>query len=386
MRLGIAHIKAVARSILYHHSFDYELPKIVLYAGSNGKGSNIAIANYLLRANNVKVGCFTSPHLIDLRERIKINDQIITTAQLQDAIHFVDKLLIANCMDNSISFFEYMFLIAITSFRQHKLEVILIEVGIGGRLDATNVLNPDISVFASICLEHTQILGNTLSKIAYEKAGIARFNKPALMTIDNAELQRELKYKGATIINCHNSSNYLKNYYDAAKKTLELLAIKSAKTPSFEDATEGLKNTHKARFQIEQHCNLEFIIDVAHNYESAKALVQNIEALPNNKQYHCLLAMAKDKDIDKFIEALAPIVSSCSVLDIDHSRLMSSQELSSRINTILPNAEVKNYPSFDTYVADINNSFNNSETAIIVTGSFYIAGPAIKWLQTEHNL
>lgn len=156
---------------------------VIHVAGTNGKGSTCAMLDSIYRANGYKVGLFSSPHLVDLGERVRVNGEILSHNKLLDHIQVLKPL--AEEIDKEFpgmhpSFFEMMTAVAFCEFSAEKVDLVVLETGLGGRLDSTNVVHPEISVITTISLDHSHILGDTIEQIAYEKAGIIKKGCPVL--------------------------------------------------------------------------------------------------------------------------------------------------------------------------------------------------------------
>jgi dihydrofolate synthase/folylpolyglutamate synthase len=180
VKLGLANIQF----LLGHDGNPHLRYPTVHVAGTNGKGSTVAILDAMLRAAGYRTGRFTSPHLIDVTERFQVDGVPVSGAQLDASIHRFRA--IATTMDRPPTFFEMNTAIAFHLFAQAKAEAGIIEVGMGGRLDSTNVVAPEATAITSIALEHTQYLGNTLEKIAFEKAGIIKPGVPVVVAEEQA--------------------------------------------------------------------------------------------------------------------------------------------------------------------------------------------------------
>lgn len=163
-------------------------PYVITVAGTNGKGSCVALLEAIVLAGGHKVGCYTSPHLLKFNERIKINGQAVTDSVLCEAFAYID----GKRAGISLTYFEFVTLAALYLFHRQTLEVVILEVGMGGRLDAVNIIDPDLAIISGIDFDHMDYLGTTLDAIGFEKAGIMRAGKPAIYggeTIPNSILQ-----------------------------------------------------------------------------------------------------------------------------------------------------------------------------------------------------
>ena len=177
MDFNLSRINEVAKKLNIHKTKS----KIFTVAGTNGKGSTVAILESILIESGYNVGSYTSPHLLEFNERIKINKTPASTEEICEAFEVIEK----SREEITLTFFEFSTLAALIVFSRKKLDVIILEVGLGGRLDAVNIIDPDISIITSIGLDHTAILGNDLEKIAYEKSGIMRKGRPVIIGYRN---------------------------------------------------------------------------------------------------------------------------------------------------------------------------------------------------------
>ena len=288
--------------------------KCIHVAGTNGKGSTSHFLASILQEAGYKVGLFTSPHLKDFRERIKINGIDISEEFVCD---FIEKN--KSFLDlNALSFFEMTVGLAFDYFENQKTDINIIEVGLGGRLDSTNVITPLVSVITNIGLDHTAILGNTISKIAFEKAGIIKLNIPAVIgeydndskpvflkkaTENNAQL-----YFASELISKTYPSQLLGDYQEANKKTV-LQTIKVLQSQNeFKISEENIKigfwdvvkNTHlQGRWQ-QLLWNPKVICDTAHNAHGLKVVLNQIQ----NEEFevlHIVLGVVNDKNLDEIL-------------------------------------------------------------------------------------
>lgn len=288
--------------------------KSVHVAGTNGKGSTSHILASVLQEAGYKVGLYTSPHLKDFRERIKINGKDVSK---QFVIRFIKRNK-AFFEANKLSFFEMTVGMAFDYFAKQKVDIAIIEVGLGGRLDSTNIIIPEVSVITNIGLDHTHFLGNTLQAIAEEKAGIIKPNVPIVI----GESQKELKAVFNRISKEANSEIYyadelisetfksdLKGSYQAKNiktviQTVQILQDanwKVSKNQISSGLLQVVNNTDlKGRWQVLQN-EPKVICDTAHNEEG---LVYVINQLLHEKykKLHIVLGVVSDKDLDSIID------------------------------------------------------------------------------------
>jgi len=290
--------------------------KSVHIAGTNGKGSTTHMIASILQEAGYKVGLYTSPHLKDFRERIKINGELISE---EDVIAFVKKYK-ADFEQINLSFFEWTVGLAFDYFANQKVDVAVIETGLGGRLDSTNVIYPELAVITNIGIDHTQFLGNTISAIATEKAGIIKQKTPIIIGEEQLET-KEVFIKKAKELNAPIyftnkiiKTDYecdLKGLYQVKNKKSAVLAIQLLieKGWNITDNTikKGLLNVVKntglqGRWQVLNQHPLT-ICDTGHNEDGIKEVVTQLKKT-NYHQLHFIYGAVNDKSIDKILELL----------------------------------------------------------------------------------
>jgi dihydrofolate synthase / folylpolyglutamate synthase len=283
-------------------------------AGTNGKGSTSSMIASILQEAGYKVGLYTSPHLKNYRERIKINGKMISEDFVVDFISKHKTFL----ETNDLSFFEMTVGLALDYFKTEKVDVAVIEVGMGGRLDSTNIITPIISVITNIGLDHTQFLGNTLQEIAYEKAGIIKPNIPVVI----GEFLPETKPVFLEIAAKHNAQIFfasdlltndfesdLQGDYQIANRKTALQAIRYIQLYSQfrinqEQVRNGYKNVIKntglqGRWQFLKK-QPKVICDTAHNKAGLEIVLNQIKK-QKFKQLHFVLGVVNDKDLDQIL-------------------------------------------------------------------------------------
>ncbi len=285
-------------------------------AGTNGKGSTSHMLASILQEAGYKVGLYTSPHLKDFRERIRINGEMIPKEEVMD---FVTQY--QSSFENiGLSFFEWTVGLAFDYFRKEKVDVAILETGMGGRLDSTNVVTPLLSIITNIGIDHQQFLGDTLEKIAVEKAGIIKPKIPVVI----GETQPETKQVFTTTAQQKNAPIYFADYlityplpecelkgsYQQKNIKTVLQSVKLLQgqfTITEENITNGLKkviqNTHlQGRWQTIS-TNPKVIIDVAHNESGIKELLYQLKQ-ESYKQLNIVFGAVNDKDITKILNLL----------------------------------------------------------------------------------
>ena len=283
-------------------------------AGTNGKGSCSHMLASVLQEAGFKVGLYTSPHLKDFRERIKINGQMVSEAFVCDFVNQHQSFFEANDM----SFFEMSVGLAFDYFTKEKIDIAIIEVGMGGRLDATNIITPLVSVITNIGLDHTQFLGNTLTAIAAEKAGIIKSNTPVVIGeytsktqpvfLATAKANQSPVYFASDLIATTYPSDLIGDYQIHNKKTvLQTLTVLNQQT-NFKTTETDWK---KGLAQVVKNTGLEgrwqqlgtapkIICDTAHNTHGLSIVLNQIQKEPFD-QLHFVLGVVNDKDLDEVL-------------------------------------------------------------------------------------
>ncbi len=289
--------------------------KCIHIGGTNGKGSTSNMLASVLQEAGYKIGLYNSPHLIDFTERIKVNGK---NCDKKFVFDFIQKL---RDLPENIrpSFFEFTTIMAFEYFYRHKIDFAIIEVGLGGRLDSTNIITPLVAAITNVQLDHQNILGNTVEEIAFEKAGIIKNNIPVILGDDNEAVKNIIRAKAekenaplidATFIQADLKSDLEGNYQ--VKNIKVVLALieelkKSGVTISEENTEKGLLNVHRNTgfigrwFQFSK--NPLTICDTGHNQAGLEYVFQQLENIDKHK--HIILGFVNDKKIDE-VMALLP--------------------------------------------------------------------------------
>lgn len=281
-------------------------------AGTNGKGSTSNMLASILQENGYQTGLFTSPHLHDFRERIRINGELVSE---QFVIDFVARYK-DDWAEINPSFFEITTVMAFEAFRQHACDACVIETGLGGRLDSTNAIIPEISIITNIGMDHTAFLGNTIEEIAFEKAGIIKQNIPVVIGEWNEKtlpvFQKAADEKNAPLILSKKMEGYetdLAGNFQQKNLATVLTAIevlqKNGLRLTDEKTRAGLKNVmrntgFKARFQKLQD-KPTVIVDAAHNEDGVRVFLEEISRL-KFKKLHLIYGAANDKDLHSIFQ------------------------------------------------------------------------------------
>ena len=349
--------------------------KFIHVGGTNGKGSTSHMISSILQESNKKVGLFTSPHMFDFRERIKVNSNKIEKQFVTD---FVKKNK-GYFLSKRNSFFEISFAMAVFYFKHQKVDYAVIEVGLGGRLDATNVIYPLLSIITNIGYDHTKFLGNKITSIASEKAGIIKKNKPVLIGEKNQETDKVFIEKAkresskiffaedlmSTGIESDLKTNYQKKNERTAFAAMQILFENKMVTEIFKEGISNINKNTSLRGRWEKVSNKPLIIaDVAHNEEGFKEVVSEIKKIKSQKKIF-VLGFVKDKPIEKIIK-LFPEEGIYLFSSPKISRALSLE----RLNLILKNTDI-NYKIFGSIEEAYNKALNyaSKEDFIFVGGS-----------------
>ena len=292
-----------------HNSF-----KSVHIAGTNGKGSTAHMIASILQEGKYKVGLYTSPHLKDFRERIKINGKMINK-------DFVSDFILKN-MDffnqNSFSFFEMTVGMAFEYFKKNSVDIAIIETGMGGRLDSTNIISPELSVITNVSIDHVKFLGNTIADIAIEKAGIIKSGIPVVIgekqnNISNIFINKAEEKKSKIFFaedfnikeyECELKGSYQKKNIKTAIVAIELLndtEIKINEKNIIDGLNKIIQNTGiRGRWEIIGNKPL-IICDVAHNIDALSIVINDIMSIKSNK-IHFVLGFVNDKNLDSIVD------------------------------------------------------------------------------------
>ncbi len=358
-------------------SFDNPQDKLqfIHIAGTNGKGSTASFTASILTELEVKVGLFTSPHIFDFRERIRVNGKKI---EEEEVISFCSKIK-ALKLDFEPSFFEITFVLSLVHFQAKNCSICVIETGLGGRLDATNCILPKISIITNIGMDHMKFLGNTLKEIALEKAGIIKENTTVII----GKTQHELKViftdiakakKAKIFFADENKKNTIELYpayqienLQTALKTLELLSYSITQKIIQKSICNLQKNTGLFARMTHINRNPTIILDVSHNEDGIKATLNALIINPKGKLV-VLLGSSNDKDINLHLN-LFPENTTIYLCTFNNERSRNFEEYQ-----ILKTQNPKIKEVFE----DINLAITklkkllSKEDTLLVIGSFFL--------------
>ncbi|MHB8856862.1 MAG: bifunctional folylpolyglutamate synthase/dihydrofolate synthase [Bellilinea sp.] len=394
---------------------------VVHVAGTKGKGSTSAMIASVLQTAGYKVGLYTSPHLVDYTERIQVNRQPVSHEQL---VELVERLKPEVAKIEQLTTFELTTAAAFLCFAEEKVDIAVIEVGLGGRLDATNIVDPRVSVITSLSMDHMNVLGDTLEKIAAEKGGIIKPGRPVVVAHQKTEaaevLKKIAKERHSPIIftddayfaslkqhslagqeftirpaaktngnnrassfnlpllGAHQVQNALTAY--AALKVLHMAGIKISSASIY----QGFASVSwPGRFEILQNDPL-VVIDSAHNLDSAEKLAQTIRDYLPGQSVGLVFGASEDKDVTGMLGALFPVIESIMVTQSVHPRSYDAVQLGEAAQKFgLP---VAVNPQLESALEQAYANLK-PDGALVITGSIFIAAGARQyWFEKKTSL
>ena len=385
-------------------------PQYIHVAGTNGKGSTTAFLQSILVASGYRTGAFFSPYVVDPRERVQLNREMISKP---DLVAVAEKLIpIAESFSETdfggITEFEFKTAIGFEYWKQKQCEWVALEVGLGGRLDATNVISPRASVIVSIGLDHINILGGTLDKIAYEKAGIIKPGVPIIVgnmpEAAREVILREAREREAPVWLWGRDIRWIPEDHavetpagrhpgltpslvgpiQTHNLTVAIAAIDASGAFVSEEAlVEGARLAAiPGRFQVITYQGRTVIFDGAHNPDSANVLVQTLNKLYPDQKIVLVTNMLAGHEPEEFYRTLEPRVQSVHVVPVDFHRSTPVATMVDKLSPIFKN--VNGHP---TPIEGLNAATKDASESdlIVVTGSFYLVGELLRELTILDN-
>ncbi|HTY12701.1 MAG TPA: folylpolyglutamate synthase/dihydrofolate synthase family protein [Candidatus Omnitrophota bacterium] len=358
--------------------------KSVHVAGTNGKGSVCAMLDSILREAGYKVGLFTSPHLFRWEERIRVNGKEINSSDF--GIRISDLGRLGKEFDLKLTPFEEVTAVALQYFADEGVDMAVVEVGMGGRLDATNVITPLVSVITNIDLDHTEYLGDTVEKIAFEKAGIIKKGVPVVTAEEKPEalsvIRKTCEQNGSEcmVVRADESSKAKSGLIGPHQRKNEAVAVKVAQLMNIsKKAIEtGLKKAHwPARFQVVGR-DPRIVIDGAHNEAGAKALASALKSEGIEPPVTFVIGMQGYKDTGRVIGILAPLASDLILTHSSHPQSADPEKLAEEARAA-SKANVRTMGSVAEAVAEAKKTGH----AIVIAGSLFVAAEALKALNIK---
>ncbi len=402
--MGLDRVRAVAARM----AMTRPAPLVVTVTGTNGKGSTCAFIASLLDAQGLKVGSYSSPHLLRYNERVLLSGREASDAELCEAFAVVE----AARGEISLTYFEMGTLAALWLFERAGLDAVVLEVGLGGRLDAVNIVDADLAVITNIGLDHADWLGNSRESVAYEKAGILREGKPALCgdldppqpLLDHANsLSAPLLLRGRDFDLAMGAGDWHWRGVDAAGAPLELHGLPLLTLP-MENAALALQayamlglpwdparlasallqtrvvGRLDSRQVVWNGRRIALLLDVGHNPHAAAFLAQRLEQRPVVGTRRAVFGLLADKDLTGVLDALAPSISDWAVAPLPTPRTQSATQLAQAL--LERGASVSEYATIEQAL-DAQCARAESVDEILVFGSFYCAAAALEWLEQQ---
>jgi folylpolyglutamate synthase/dihydrofolate synthase len=358
--------------------------KVIHVAGTNGKGSVCAMIDSICRAQGYRTGLFTSPHLVTFRERIRVNGKMVSEDVVANGLTTIRNLTAD--WDPHPTFFEVTATLALRCFSEANSDLVILETGLGGRLDATNAVQSDVSVITSIDFDHEKWLGNTLAKIATEKAGIMKPRIPVVSAPQRPEAEKVLRVRASEcgaplkfVTGAYERTAIaLAGSYQKQNAALAIAALRAAKIDiSDESIVHGLA---RAEFPARFECwDERTIIDGAHNPAAARTLAETWREVFADQKATLILAVLSDKDLRGICEALAPIADSVLLPRIRSERAATPEELEKVISAMTSPLPYSISPSLDEAL----NLARAKANPILITGSLHFAGEVLAHLRGE---
>lgn len=386
----------------------WQRPKcpVITVAGTNGKGSTVALLTRILSAAGYRVGTFTSPHLVRYNERITIAEREVSDASLMCAFERIDRAR----GENTLTFFEFNTLAALLIFETAAPDVIVLEVGMGGRLDAVNVVDPDVSIITSIALDHCDWLGADVEAIGAEKAGILRPQRPAIFGARDmpqsiariaSSTGTELHRLGETFDWDRDDGTWNWSHrefgrlnalpfpallgeaqLDNASAVLTALASLRERLDVPRAAIEAGLRTVRLRGRFERiECGADWILDVAHNPAAANVLARSLAKLPPREPRIAVCAVLADKDLAHIYAELRDCFDEWIVAGLEGARALDPATLAQRLRE--QGARVTGECVDVRAACELASKRARDAGRVVVFGSFLTVGPALEWIDAR---
>ncbi|MGI9088140.1 MAG: bifunctional folylpolyglutamate synthase/dihydrofolate synthase [Chthoniobacterales bacterium] len=378
IKLGLENIQRLLRAL----NLPAPNERIIHVAGTNGKGSVCAMIDSILRAHGYRTGLFTSPHLITFRERIQVDGEMVSESAVAAGLTTIRGLI--RDWQSHPTFFEIATALGLLHFRHEAAEFVVLETGMGGRLDATNAVTPIVSVITPIDYDHQKWLGHSLGEIAAEKAGII---KPHLPVVSASQPEEAAAIIRARAEDCAAPLHFvvtpnetippaLAGAHQKQNAALALAALTAAGIELDDEAVaRGLTSVRwPARFQ---QWNEHLVIDGAHNPAGAHVLARTWREVFGNARATIILAILRDKDVDGIVAALAPITARFVLPQMRNGRAFPPEELAQKIAEDAPDISVQIASSVSVALRETDAD----PTRKLVTGSLHFAGETLAVLE-----
>ena len=380
IKLGLENIRRLIADL----RINLDCAKVVHVAGTNGKGSVCAMVDAICRAAKYRTALFTSPHLVTFRERIRMDGEMISEDEVATGLTSI-RDLVAD-WDPHPTFFEIITALALEHFADARADVAVLETGLGGRLDATNAVPSNVSVITPIALDHEKWLGDSIEKIASEKAGIIKAQTPVVSSSQLPAAQKVLRARAAA---CDAPLQFVDRPYTGSPVALRgehqkfnaaiaVAAIQAAKIEINDAAiSRGLANVEwPARFQC---LDKRTVIDGAHNPAAAEILAETWRQIFGDQRATIILAVLSDKDSRGICDSLVPIAASFLLPKIRTERSAEPSQLAKTIAAVAPSVPCSIMPSIEEALTIAGTKAN----PILLTGSLHFAGEVLAHLRGQ---
>lgn len=387
MKLGLERMQHAIKAL----ALCFKDKTVITVAGTNGKGSTVATLQSLLTHHGERVGAFFSPHLVKLNERFQINQKMVSDKQLVSAFKATHSV----AEKYGLSYFEWLALIAFWLFDQAEVRYLVMEVGLGGRLDAVNAVDADIAIITNIDFDHTELLGDSREAIATEKAGILRFEQQVFCGDPfMPQVIQDISEQLSAQLSCiHKDFNYQLNtdgtwqFKDAQHHFTELyqseLHLNNVTTALACFLRLGIATDQASINQSLKHIKIigrsqyitgqpNMLLDVAHNTQSLKRLRDNLAML--NKPCHMVFSILKNKPVDDAIQMLKPYVTKWFIAPVQTERTIEKKEWQQLINKYQLPAKI--FDSIELAYLCASSQISNDEL-LVICGSFHTVGEVI---------
>jgi dihydrofolate synthase/folylpolyglutamate synthase len=358
--------------------------RIIHVAGTNGKGSVCAMIDAICRAQGYRTGLFTSPHLVTFRERIQLSGELIDESAVAHGLTIIRELAVD--WQPHPTFFELTTALGLYCFQQAHCDLIILETGMGGRLDATNATQPIVSVITPIDLDHQKWLGETLEKIAGEKAGIIKPGAPVVSAAQKSEVENVLRTRARE---CSTPLHFITAPYEESALSLPgghqrenaALAVAALRVAEIEVTRKSIGRglaaiVWPARFQRFKD---RIVIDGAHNVAGARVLAKTWREVFGAERATLIFGVFRDKEVAAIFRELASIAATIYLPVFRGERALPPNELRTMIAAVMPGIPRCLFPS----TADALQSARQNQSPILVAGSLHLAGEALALLRGE---
>lgn len=368
---------------------------IITVAGTNGKGSVASALHILCATAGLRTTLLTSPHLVDVRERIRLQGEAIPTEELRTITEpLIDRFGAESAHEpRPLSYFELTVLAGLQASASHATQVLIIEVGLGGRLDAANALDTDLAVFTSISRDHTELLGDTVEAIAREKAAVARAGKPALVHAHlngSNELHRALEAIGAQTRTIGSQRRPREQNFELAIAAFECVEARFDTHLDTEQMRQALSQLHWPGRQSEERSphGIQMFIDGAHNAESVAELRRVFTERREQRLWPAVVALSAGRDAEEVLIPMHDMVSTWHVCAPEFSRARPARETADALaafehSLALRGKEVRRVQLHGTVQEALDAAELEAyewETGMLVFGSLYLAGETYAWI------